>query len=224
MLSTSRVSLTLGLRVAGRRMLCAPALTTETLQSTIAELKEKMDSKYVLPYTREKLATDLEAGSVDSAALKQMFGFNENVMKHVLKGVSKYNENKLKIAENEKTTIDWEHYESTIDDPVVGKLKAAHEMISKDMEAGPIAKHAAGQEELIAKVKDAFEGSDGVFATARKMEAASQAGMEDQIKSLEALGSQITGLKEQTIAEVLESDPEMRKDIEEEMKNHQWGV
>ena len=62
-------------------MLCAPALTTETLQSTIAELKEKMDSKYVLPYTREKLATDLEAGSVDSAALKQMFGFNENVMK-----------------------------------------------------------------------------------------------------------------------------------------------
>merc|ERR1711957_919568 len=208
---------TLGLRVAGRRTLCAPALTTETLQSTIAELKEKMDSKYVLPYTREKLATDLEAGSVDSAALKQMFGFNENVMKHVLKGVGKYNENK-------QTTIDWEHYESTIDDPVVGKLKAAHEMISKDMEAGPIAKHAAGQEELIAKVKDAFEGSDGVFATARKMEAASQAGMEDQIKSLEALGSQITGLKEQTIAEVLESDPDMRKDIEEEMKNHQWGV
>merc|ERR1711935_360483 len=173
------------------------------------------DSKYVLPYTREKLATDLEAGSVDSAALKQMFGFNENVMKHVLKGVGKYNENKLKIAENDKTTID---------DPVVGKLKAAHEMISKEMEAGPIAKHAAGQEELIAKVKDAFEGSDGVFATARKREAASQAGMEDQIKSLEALGSQITGLKEQTIAEVLESDPEMRKDIEEEMKNHQWGV
>merc|ERR1712008_396980 len=104
-------------------------------------------------------------------------------MKHVLKGVGKYNENKLKIAENEKTTIDWEHYESTIDDPVVGKLKAAHEMISKE--------------------------TDGVFATARKMEAASQAGMEDQIKSLEALGSQITGLKEQTIAEVLESDPEM---------------
>ena len=80
----------------------------------------------------------------------------------MLKGVGKYNENKLKIAENEKTTIDWEHYESTIDDPVVGKLKAAHEMISKEMEAGPIAKHAAGQEELIAKVKDAFEGSDGV--------------------------------------------------------------
>ena len=32
------------------------------------------------------------------------------------------------------------------------------------------------------------------------------------------------GLKEQTIAEVLEADPEMRKEIEEEMKNHQWGV
>ena len=30
-------------------------------------------------------------------------------------------------------------------------------------------------------------------------------------------------LKDQTIAEVLESDPEMRKEIEEELKNHQWG-
>ena len=32
------------------------------------------------------------------------------------------------------------------------------------------------------------------------------------------------GLKEQTIAEVLESDPAMRAEIEEEMKNHQWGA
>ena len=32
------------------------------------------------------------------------------------------------------------------------------------------------------------------------------------------------GLKEQTIAEALESDPAMRAEIEEEMKNHQWGA
>ena len=32
------------------------------------------------------------------------------------------------------------------------------------------------------------------------------------------------GLKEQTIAEVLEADPAMRAEIEEEMKNHQWGA
>lgn len=31
-------------------------------------------------------------------------------------------------------------------------------------------------------------------------------------------------LKEQTIAEVLDSDPQMREEIEEEMKSHQWGA
>ena len=71
----------LGARVAGRRTLCAPALSTETLQTTIADCKEKMESKYAAPYTPEQLSADLETGSVDSSALKEMFGFNETLMK-----------------------------------------------------------------------------------------------------------------------------------------------
>ena len=62
------------------------------------------------------------------------------------------------------------------------------------------------------------------FAEGRKAEAESQAGMEQAITDITALGSQMTGLKEQTIAEVLEADPAMRAEIEEEMKNHQWGA
>ena len=34
----------------------------------------------------------------------------------------------------------------------------------------------------------------------------------------------LQNLKEQTIAEVLDSDPQMREEIEEEMKSHQWGA
>lgn len=53
---------------------------------------------------------------------------------------------------------------------------------------------------------------------------AAEAGMAQTIKDLEALESQMTNLKEQTIAEVLDSDPQMREEIEEEMKSHQWGA
>jgi len=217
----ARRGVSLALRAAGRRTMCAPALSTETLASTIADCQSKMDSKFVTPYTEEKLAADLEAGSVDSSALKEMFGFNDHLMKTVLQTVGKYNTDKAKIVENEKSVIDWEHYEEAIDDPIVGEMKASYENMMKEVEAGPIADFEKDQQKMVAKTKDVFEG---MFAEGRKAEAESQAGMEQAIKDLTALGSQMTGLKEQTIAEVLESDPAMRAEIEEEMKNHQWGA
>merc|ERR1711892_173699 len=171
-----------------------------------------MDSKFVTPYTEEKLAADLEAGSVDSSALKEMFGFNDHLMKTVLQTVGKYNTDKAKMVENEK---------SAIDDPIVGEMKACYDKAMKDAEAGPIAEYEKDQQKMVAQTKDIFEG---LFAEGRKAEAESQAGMEQAIKDLTALGSQMTGLKEQTIAEALESDPAMRAEIEEEMKNHQWGA
>ena len=85
----ARRALPFAVRVAGRRTLCAPAaLTAETLQTTIAECKEKMEAKFVSPYTSEKLKADLEAGSVDSSALKEMFGFDEKLLKVALPAVS----------------------------------------------------------------------------------------------------------------------------------------
>ena len=77
----ARRGVSLALRVAGRRTMCAPALTSESLASTIADCQARMDSKFVAPYTEEKLAADLEAGTVDSTALKEMVGFNDKLMK-----------------------------------------------------------------------------------------------------------------------------------------------
>ena len=47
-----------------------------------------------------------------------------------LQAVGKYGADKAKIAENEKTVIDWEHWEAAIDDPVVGEMKAVYESLS----------------------------------------------------------------------------------------------
>jgi len=201
--------------------MCAPALTSESLASTIADCQARMDSKFVAPYTEEKLAADLEAGTVDSTALKEMVGFNDKLMKMTLQAVGKYGADKAKIAENEKTVIDWEHWEAAIDDPVVGEMKAVYEDLMKDAEAKLLPAFEKDQQELLAKLSEQFEGA---ISEARKAEAASMAGMAQTIADLKALEGSMTGLKEQTIAEVLEADPEMRKEIEEEMKNHQWGV
>ena len=53
--------------------------------------------------------------------------------------MGKYNTDKAKIVENEKSVIDWEHYEEAIDDPIVGEMKASYENMMKEVEAGPIA-------------------------------------------------------------------------------------
>ena len=135
--------------------------------------------------------------------------------------MGKYNVDKAQIAENEKTVIDWEHFEDAINDPVVAEMKAIYETTMKEAETGPIADFEKDQQKMVATTKAAFEE---MFAECRKAEAASQAGMEQAIQDITALGSQMTGLKEQTIAEVLEADPAMRAEIEEEMKNHQWGA
>ena len=135
--------------------------------------------------------------------------------------MGKYTVEKAQIAENDKTVIDWEHFEDAINDPVVAEMKAIYETTMKEAEAGPIADFEKDQQKMVATTKAAFEE---MFAEGRKAEAASQAGMEQAIQDITALGSQMTGLKEQTIAEVLEADPAMRAEIEEEMKNHQWGA
>ena len=76
----------------------------------------------------------------------------------MLQTVGKYNTDKAKIVENEKSVIDWEHYEEAIDDPIVGEMKASYENMMKEVEAGPIADFEKDQQKMVAKTKDVFEG------------------------------------------------------------------
>jgi hypothetical protein len=210
------------LRLA-RRTLCVPAtLTSDTLQSTITDFKAKYEEKYASPYSAEKLALDLKVGSVDSSKVKQMFEFNDFLNKLVMKNISVVGKNNITMT-TEKT-VDWTYWESVIDDPVVAEMKALHERAVKEAIDGMSFEDDTSTKAMMAEIKEAFEGPDGLFSEGRKAEVAAEAGMAQTIKDLEALESQMTNLKEQTIAEVLDSDPQMREEIEKEMKSHQWGA
>ena len=76
-----------------------------------------------------------------------------------LQAVGKYGADKAKIAENEKTVIDWEHWEAAIDDPVVGEMKAVYEDLMKDAEAKLLPAFEKDQQELLAKLNEQFEGA-----------------------------------------------------------------
>jgi len=43
------------------------------------------------------------------------------------------------------------------------------------------------------------------------------------VADLETLEKQIDGVKTQTIAEILEMEPELRKEVEEEVANNVWA-
>ena len=58
---------------------------------------------------------------------------------------------------------------------------------------------------------------------ASKEEAAAKAGMATCLASMEKLEVDAVGLREVTIAEILEREPELREEIEEEIKNNNWG-
>ena len=58
---------------------------------------------------------------------------------------------------------------------------------------------------------------------ASKEEAAAKAGMATCLAAMEKLEVDAVGLREVTIAEILEREPELREEIEEEIKNNNWG-
>jgi hypothetical protein len=75
-----------------------------------------------------------------------------------LQAVSKYGAGKAQIAENQKTVIDWEHWEAAIDDPVVGELKGVYEQLLKEAEAKIVPAYEKDQQDVLAKLNEQFEG------------------------------------------------------------------
>jgi hypothetical protein len=61
------------------------------------------------------------------------------------------------------------------------------------------------------------------FELASKEEKAAAAGMEEILKEMEQLESYVEGVADLTIADILEREPELRAQIEEELKNDVWA-
>merc|ERR1719198_187721 len=111
---------------------------------------------------------------------------------------------------------DWAAWEAKLTTPgAVEAVKAAYE---KDL-ANPELKKKLDEtlETTQASLKAAFHGPDGLIPKAVTEAKAADAGLLQCIAELELLEKQIGGVSEQTIAEILEMEPELRAEVEAEL-------
>lgn len=83
-----------------------------------------------------------------------------------------------------------------------------------------------GTQEIEAVLKQwnaAFEGKDGLLELAAKQEKAAEAGLLQVVADMEKLELDVVGVADVTIGEILAREPELRAEIENEIKNNVWA-
>lgn len=131
--------------------------------------------------------------------------------------------NKLRELEIEITSklsskmdaMDWSHWDSVIKYPgLVKELKNVHESM-------PLPDVKAVQEEFVKKAEDTF---NPIIEEFEKLAVESEA----EVKELEERAAEVAymadNLKEMTVEEFLDKYPELRKGIEDDVKNNRWFV
>jgi len=201
-----------------RRTLCAesPAMLDQ-VKSAVADMKEKAEAKTSSGY--ETLKADIEAGTVDTAKLGAALSFSDDAKKLGMQCVSEINKDRMSSGAKE---VDFGMWEGKLSAEVVAKIKGVYDTSMADLESGDTyklmtAEHDTAKDTIASAFKD-------LLSEAKKAEAESNAGITQCIADLELLEKQMQGISEQTIAQILEQEPEMRKEIEEEIANHNWGA
>ena len=69
----------------------------------------------------------------------------------------------------------------------------------------------------------AVEGKDGLLELAAKQEKAAEAGLLQVVADMEKLELDVVGVADVTIGEILAREPELRAEIENEIKNNVWA-
>ena len=149
-------------------------------------------------------------------------------------------------ASAEKKEIDWATLEAeNADDPDFLAMLKQIAAAEAEMFAKASADLLAEQPKLEKEISDHFNKEGGLLSVSAEIEAAAKKEMEDVIHKLEVLEDQMKvapphpppcaravahaciatwqTIDDVTVAEMLEKDPEMRKEIEEEIKNHNWA-
>ena len=230
----SRVAVRSAARLAplrGARFLCAPATEAPTvteIKDAIAMMKEKMDAKPAEDtfYPEAKFKSDLASATVDMSLLSAtLTEVGPEAKKLCMKSVSDATSMTKEVAEGKAMmeSYDWGQWEAKgLDKDIIAEVKAI-------LDKG-IAEAAAGREarvaDIVAKekeVKAAFEGSDGFLEKASKRSVAAKAAMAAALAEMEKLELDAVGIKDVTIAEILEREPELRAEIEEEIRQNNWG-
>ena len=222
------------LRTGARRGMCTavtppPAIVTE-IRELVVEMKAKLAAKPDPSemYSPSALEAALKSGSVDSSLLSSsLTDFDAGAKKLAMKCVTDSNAMLKEMAAEEATMADydWSQWEKKgLDKETIAEVKSIMDTF--------IAAEAANLPDLIKEndlegmtkeVKTAFEGPGGFLEEAGNAEKAATAAMEQVVADLETLEMDAVGLRDVTVAEILEREPALREEMEEEIRNSNWG-
>jgi hypothetical protein len=193
----------------------------------VAAKLEEMKATDLSPksaYPAAQFKADLAAGTVDTDKLGEALSFHEDTKKLALRMVGQLKKSQMDAAAKAGSMeIDWAAWEEKIGDAeMLADMKVTYEANMKAFDDAADKKIAEQVKAFTSKMEASFGGPDGIFKAAGAIETEARANIASAIAELEVLEKQIEGVSTQTIAEILEMEPEMRKEIEEEMANHQW--
>jgi len=198
------------------RGLCTEVPLVTQVKETIADAHAKLSSKQPEVYPIADFKKDLENGTVDSALLSKAMSFDEEAKKVAAKIVGKLNAFKNTPPAKE---IDFGAWESKLSSPTAAaEVKAVY-----DQWVAESANNAALEDAYNTDLANIKSGFQELYKSAAAQEKAAAAGILDSITQLELLENQVANVKEQTIAEILEAEPELRAELEEEIKNNVWA-
>jgi len=213
-----------------QRGLCAVAEATEVpltqqMKDDIEDMKAKIAAgRAEGSYTLAEFDAAVKAGTVDTSKLSTTLGdFNDLARKTIVKLVTKTADMSKNMPSTDLAALDWSQFESKIQDPtIVPTVKA---ILEKQVAAAAAAENPMLKEleELEAKIISEFNKSDGIFELASKEEKAAEATLLQCVEEMEKLTVDAAGISEVTIAEILEREPDLRAEIEEEIRNNVWA-
>jgi len=212
---------TLASRVASRRM---STLNVASVTEAVAKLKAEMATPKGLDYTAEQVTADAANGKIDVSKIGSLFEFlDDDIKKDAMKTAAEINHMKRKMAEPGKAPFDWAAMEAdTGDKDLVAAIKGIYEqellMFRKHAE-----KNVEKKAEVMKTIKADFAKPGGLYEQATKFEKDAHEEKLQLIVQLEELESQLKTVEDITIAELLENDPTMRKEVEEEIAGNNWA-
>ena len=179
-------------------------------------------------YTPEAFESAFKAGTVDVSLLSTTLNdFDATAKKLAIKCVTDATSMLKEKASEEAIMADynWDQWVAKgLDPALVAEVKAIlAEGVEEEKALLPDLLKENGLDTLEKEIGEAFKGPDGYLELASKEELAAKAGMEKVIADLEKLEVDAVGLREVTIAEILEREPELRAEIEEDIANNKWG-
>lgn len=213
--------LRLGRTAVSSRNMCAPAVPlVDQIKADLESMKAQLETKATAGYTPEAYSSAAKAGTVDASLLSQTVDFSDEARKTVMKMNMETNKMNMEIAQSVDGP-DFSVWEGKLSPEIVSQVKAVFEA---ELAAAQGELEASTEvEDLKKEVGAAFEGSGGLFELASKEEKAAEAGLLQCIADMEKLEVDAQGVASVTIAEILEREPELRAQVEEEIKNNVWA-